>query len=107
MLKKYDPKFSKGSLFICTKCGKDFSKSDSERAEDLKKDLRSELKEFDAHKKIRVMVSGCLGVCIKDEQAFAYYPNDGREGNAEVYTTTSDYKESKQDILDFIKSKVT
>lgn len=103
MLKNYSPKFTQGSLFICTKCGKDFSDSKPERAEKLKSDLRSELKEIDVHKKIRVMTSGCLGLCKKDEQTFAYYPN---YGEMEMLTTSDDFKTSKQDILNFIKTKV-
>ena len=103
MLKNYSPKFTQGSLFICTKCSKDFSDSKPERAEKLKSDLRFELKEIDVHKKIRVMTSGCLGLCKKDEQTFAYYPN---YGEMEMLTTSDDFKTSKQDILSFIKTKV-
>jgi predicted metal-binding protein len=102
-MKKYDPKFSHGSLFICNKCGKDFSEPD--HAEHLKSALRSELKNNnDDHKKMRVMVSGCLGVCQKGEQAFAYYPN---EGELELYTTDSNkFEKSKIEILDFIIKKL-
>lgn len=102
-MKKYSPKFSEGSLFICSKCGKDFSEPDN--ADNLKSALRSELKNYnDAHKKIRVMVSGCLGVCEKGEQVFGYYPN---KGEMELYTTDSNkFDKSKNEILDFIKTKV-
>lgn len=102
-MKKYNPKFSLGSLFICSKCGKDFSEPDN--ADNLKSALRSELKNYnEAHKKVRVMVSGCLGVCEKGEQVFAYYPN---EGEMELYTTDSNkFEKSKNEILDFIKEKV-
>jgi predicted metal-binding protein len=102
-MKKYNPKFSLGSLFICSKCGKDFSEPDN--ADNLKSALRSELKNYnEAHKQVRVMVSGCLGLCEKGEQAFAYYPN---EGEVELYTTDSNkFEKSKIEILDFIKSKL-
>lgn len=103
MLKKYNPKFTKGSLFICSKCGKDFSKPDADRAEKLKTDLRAELKSIDAHSKVRVMVSGCLGVCIKDEQTFAYCPNSGE---IDLQTTSNDYSIAKTNILDFVKTKI-
>ncbi|AZZ35760.1 hypothetical protein CIK05_02735 [Bdellovibrio sp. qaytius] len=103
MLKNYNPKFTKGSLFICTKCGKDFSDPKPERAEKLKSDLRSDLKEIDAHKKIRVMTSGCLGLCQKDEQTFAYYPN---YGEMEMLSTSDDFKTAKSDILTYIKTKL-
>lgn len=97
MLKNYNPKFTKGSLFICSKCNKDGA------AEKLKSDLRTELKELEAHKKVRVMTSGCLGLCQKDEQTFAYYPNFGE---MEMLTTSDDLKTAKQDILNFVKTKV-
>lgn len=102
-MKKYNPKFSLGSLFICSKCGQDFSEPDN--ADNLKSALRSELKkDNEAHKKVRVMVSGCLGVCEKGEQVFAYYPN---EGKMELYTTDSNkFEKSKSEILEFIKLKL-
>lgn len=102
-MKKYNPKFSLGSLYICSKCGKDFSEPDN--ADKLKSDLRSDLKNYnDAHKKVRVMVSGCLGVCEKGEQVFAYYPN---QGEMELCTTDSNkFEKSKNEILDFIKTKI-
>lgn len=102
-MKKHNPKFSIGSLFICSKCGKDFSEPD--HANNLKSSLRSELKSFnEAHKKIRVMVSGCLGVCSSGDQAFAYYPNDGK---IELFTSESNKLEkSKEEIFNFLKSKI-
>ncbi len=101
-MKNYDFKFTIGSLFICSKCGKSFD--DSERAEKLKTDLRAELSKDGSQKKVRVMVGSCLGVCEGGAQTFAYYPNQGK---AEVYTTVSDYETSRDEILDFVKSKVT
>lgn len=106
---KHVPKFTQAGIFICNKCGKDFSEPDN--AENLKTSLRAELKnENKDHLKIRVMVSSCLGVCEKGEQAFAYSPN---KGDLEVYTVPKN--ELKQDkgnppghetILKFIKSKL-
>lgn len=91
-MNKHTPKFTIGSLYICSKCGKDFSAPDN--AEDLKSSLRSELKnENKDHLKIRVMVSGCLGVCEKGEQAFAYYPN---QGPVEVYSIEK--KQLQEDV---------
>lgn len=101
-MKSYEPKFSVGSLFICSKCGKDFNQL--ENAEKLKSDLRLELKNLDdAHKKIRVMVSGCLGVCESGSQAFGYYPN---QGSVELYVTSNQYQEAQAEILDLIKKKI-
>lgn len=107
-MKKHNPKFSVGSLYLCNKCGLKFN--NSENAEQLKSSLRSELKnENNDHKKIRVMVSGCLGICESGEQVFSYYPN---EGLAEIYAI--DQAELSQDnqaqgfksILHFINNKI-
>lgn len=102
MLKKFNPKFNTGSLFICSKCGQGFDQPAPDQAEKLKTDLRAELKAIDAHTKVRVMVSGCLGICEKNEQTFAYYPN---QGEIEVYTTSKDFSEAKTAILNFVKNK--
>lgn len=103
-----EPKFSLGSLYICNKCGKDFSAP--ENADQLKISLRAELKEMDkSSHKIRVMVSGCLGVCEPGEQAFAYYPNSG---NMELYSidnkelTAEVNSKGQRIILDFLKRKL-
>lgn len=100
-MKSYEFKFSTGSLFICSKCGKSFD--DPDRAEKLKTDLRAELAKDGSQKKIRVMVGSCLGICEDGFQTFAYYPNTGK---AEVYTTENNYDTSKTEILNFIKTKV-
>lgn len=101
MIKKVEPKFSVGSLFICSKCGQGFNSLD--QAEKLKTELRTDLKNIEAHKKIRIMVSGCLGICEKDHQTFAYCPNEGR---TEVYITDKNFSIAKSEILDFVQNKI-
>ncbi len=98
MLKKFDPVFKTGSLFLCSKCGVSFDKP--ENAEQLKVQLRQQLKTEQLHSEVRVMVSGCLGVCQDDEQAFAFYPN---QGPVELYTATADQAQAAQEILTFIR----
>lgn len=102
-MKTYDFKFSTGSLFICSKCGKSFDNPEPDRAEKMKADLKGELAKNEAHKKVRVMVSSCLGVCINNEQTFAYFPHQGKP---EVYTTEPSYDENRAEILKFIKTKI-
>lgn len=97
-MKAYNPKFSEAGLFICTKCGKDFDKP--EYAEKLKSKLREKLKETGAHKEVRVMVSGCLGVCEKEQQAYGYFPNNGP---IELYATDDSYEDAFDEILNLIK----
>jgi len=103
MLKKYSPKYSIGSLYICTKCGQSFDEPQTDFAEKLKTDLRSQLKSIDAHTKVRVMTSGCIGVCQNNEQTFGYYPHDGK---AEIYTTDSVAEVAREEIYNLIKEKL-
>lgn len=99
-MKSYPTKFSQGALYICSKCGKDFNQSDF--AEDLKTSLREKLKEGELNKKIRVMVSGCLGLCIKGQQAVVYHPN---QGQIELYAIENPENASGQ-IYEYIKGKI-
>lgn len=99
-MKSYNPKFSAGAVFICQKCGKDFDKP--EYAEKLKSELRDELKKHDEHKKVRVMVSGCLGVCESGQQAFGHFPMNGK---IELFATDDSYKDAFDEILQVIRGK--
>ena len=49
------------------------------------------------------MTSGCLGLCVPEEQTVAFFPNDGQ---SEIFTTTLIESEAKREILEFIKSKI-
>ncbi len=95
-------KYSVGSLFICSKCGQGFNKPD--QAETLKTELRAELKKTEEAQKIRVMVGSCLGVCAPERQTFAYFPH---EGKAEIYSAPAALLESKEDILNLIRQKLS
>lgn len=100
-MKTFTPKFSVGSLFVCSKCGQGFDAP--EQAEKLKNELRADLKNIDAHTKVRVMVGSCLGICEKDQQTFAYYPNTG---SLEIHTTDKKFSTAKGEILDLVKQKI-
>lgn len=100
-MKSYETPWSVGSVFICNKCGAAFEKPDN--AENLKKDLRVYLKEKDAHKKVRVMVSGCLDICEKPEQAVMYQSN---EGPTKVFTVSSNYEESLAELKNILDKKI-
>lgn len=101
MIKKYSTPWEVGSLFICNKCGAKFNQPNL--AEELKTDLRKELKQNEQQTKIRVIVSGCLNVCYPEEQTFSFQPIDGK---TEVYTTALDKNTATQEISDFIKQKL-
>lgn len=101
MTKKYDVPWEVGSLFICTKCGAKFDQPTL--AEEVKNDLRKDLKTRDQTQKIRVMTSGCLNVCYPEEQTFAFMPNNGP---TEVYTTRLDKQMAFSGIQEFLKKKL-
>lgn len=100
-MKNYDTPWTVGSVFICNKCGAAFDKPNN--AEDLKKDLRGYLKEKEAHKQIRVMVSGCLNICDKNEQAVAYQPVNGL---TEVFTVDKKYDAAVKDLKTILDKKI-
>lgn len=100
-MKPFETPWSVGSMLICNKCGKTFDKP--ENADKLKSDLRVFLKESDNHKKIRVMVSGCLNVCISDEQAIVYQPV---EGKTQTFTVEKNYEKSLKEIKTILVEKL-
>ena len=100
-MKIFDTPWTSGSLLICNKCGKSFGRT--ENADLLKFDLKSYLKETESHKKIRVMVTGCLDVCQKDEQAVVFHPIKGK---AQVFTVVQDYKTAFNDLKEFLNKKI-
>lgn len=100
-MKNYSTPWTTGSMFICSKCGTAFEKADN--AENLKKDLRGYLKGKDAHQKIRVIVSGCLNICEKTEQAVMYQPTVGA---TEVFTVSKEYQESLSDLKSVLDKKL-
>ncbi len=78
-----------GSVFICSKCGAKFN--EPQIADEAKSEMRKFQKAAETQGQIRVIVSGCLGVCYPEKQTFAFMPVDGA---TEVYTT-----ELKKDTL--------
>ncbi len=100
-MKTYNTPWTTGSLLLCNKCGKSFGQI--ENAENLKADLKNYLKETESHKKIRVMVSGCLNICQKEEQAVVFQPTDGK---AHVFTVDQDYKTALGELKEFLNKKL-
>ncbi|MCC2677583.1 MAG: hypothetical protein K0R29_159 [Pseudobdellovibrio sp.] len=71
-----------GAVLVCSKCGAKFNQPNS--AEETKSEVRKWQKANETQEKIRVIVSGCLGVCYPERQTFSYMPVNGP---TEVYTT--------------------
>ena len=100
-MKKYDTPWKIGSVFICNKCGNGFGEPES--AEKLKTSLRTQLKTIDAHKKIRVMVTGCLNVCNKEQQNVMYQPVNGK---SEIFTVGTDFDANLTELNQLILNKL-
>lgn len=91
-----------GSIFICTKCGGKFNNSNL--AEEVKTEIRKKQKEEETQTKIRVIPSGCLGVCYPEKQTIGYMPVDGK---TEIYTTDLNKEVILQEVSDLIKKKIS
>lgn len=99
-------KWTMGALLICERCGKSFVhgtvKESGEPAENLKKFLKSQLKDQGLSGDIRVMTSSCLGICEDNKQALTYLPSAGT--GVETYTVHPE--EDREEILHYLKGKL-
>lgn len=91
-----------GSLFICSKCGAKFNQPTL--AEEVKTEIRKEQKANDTQTKVRVVVSGCLGVCFPEKQTIAFMPVSG---TTEVYTCELVREQIVKDISEIIEKKTS
>lgn len=91
-----------GSIFICTKCGAKFNEPNM--AEEVKSEIRKKQKNDETQGKIRVVTSGCLGVCYPEKQTFAFMPTDGK---TEVYTSELNKQIVLREIAEFLEKKIT
>jgi hypothetical protein len=93
--------WSIGSVLICSKCGAKFNQTNI--AEEVKSELRKLQKAQETQDKIRVIVSGCLGVCYPEKQTFTFMPVNGP---TEIYTTDLNKEVLASDIKDLIALKL-
>ena len=87
-----------GSVLVCSKCGAKFNQPNL--AEEVKTEVRKQQKADGTQSKIRVIATGCLGVCYPEKQTIAFLPINGA---TEMYTTTLD----KEVVLAEVKKIVT
>lgn len=90
-----------GSIFICTKCGGKFNQSTL--AEEVKSEIRKKQKTDETQDQIRVITSGCLGVCYPEKQTFIFMPV---EGKTEVYTAELNKPVVLQEIAELLDKKL-
>lgn len=104
-MKKEENPWSTGIVMVCTKCSKAISpeslKEEGNTGENLKNFLKKSLKESGDAKKIRVVTSSCLDVCIKEYQALTYAPVDGDTETFIVHP-----EKDRAEILAFLKEKI-
>ncbi len=93
--------WEKGSIFICNKCGAKLNEPNL--AEEVKSEIRKKQKADETQGLIRVVVSGCLGVCYPEKQTFAFMPVDGK---TEVYTSELNKQIVLDDISDLLEKKL-
>ena len=90
-----------GSVLICSKCGAKFNQPTM--AEEVKSEMRKWQKAQETQEKIRVIVSGCLGVCYPEKQTFSFMPVNGP---TEVYTTELNKESLVADVRELIERKL-
>jgi len=103
-IEKQETAWSEAVVLICEKCGKSLEglklKEDGNASENLKKYLKSQMKERGHGKQIRVVNSGCLDICIKNEVAVSYNPVDTTKHRQETFTVHPEH--DREDILNFL-----
>ena len=90
-----------GSILICSKCGAKFNQPNL--AEEVKTEVRKVQKSEGTQGKIRVIVTGCLGVCYPEKQTVAFLPTNG---STEMYTTALDKEIVLEEVKKLIAEKV-
>lgn len=95
--------WEKGLVLICTKCGAKFNETVT-LAEEVKTEIRKKQKEADTLTQIRVIPSGCLGVCYPEKQTIAYMPV---EGKTELFTTELKKDVVLREVSDLLEKKIS
>jgi len=103
-MKREENPWSEGILLVCTKCSKSISpsmlKEEGNAGENLKMFLKKNLKESGDGKKIRVVTTSCLDVCMDDFQAVAY-----AEAAGATETMILHPEKERDELLTFLKEK--
>ena len=104
-MKSESVSWSKGITLVCMKCSKAISpellKEEGHPGEKLRDYLKAAFKESGDSKNIRVVMSGCLSVCLKDTQAVAFL---SRQGESEVWSLHPELE--KEELLGKLRQKL-
>ncbi|WP_413289993.1 (2Fe-2S) ferredoxin domain-containing protein [Bdellovibrio sp. HCB337] len=105
-VEKQKTAWSDAVVLICEKCGKSLDdlklKEDGNASENMKKYLKSQMKERGHGKQIRVINSGCLDICIKNKVAVSYNPIDTNKHTQQTFTVHPE--EDREQILSYLIS---
>jgi predicted metal-binding protein len=103
-MKREENPWSEGILLVCTKCSKSISpsmlKEEGNAAENLKMFLKKSLKDSGDGKKIRVVTTSCLDVCIDDFQAVTYAETAGATETMILHP-----EKERDELLAYLKEK--
>jgi hypothetical protein len=106
-IEKQPTPWSEAVVTICEKCGKSLQglklKEEGNAAENLKRYLKSRFKAGDDPKKVRVVTSSCLDVCIKDKVALSYNPAAGSKRSQQVLTVHPE--EDREQLFQILSKK--
>ena len=104
-MKREENPWSEGILLVCTKCSKSISssmlKEEGNAGENLKMFLKKSLKDSGDGKKIRVVTSSCLDICIDDTQAVTYAEAAGATESMVLHP-----EKDREELLQYLKAKI-
>ena len=89
-----------GTVLVCSKCGGKFNQPNL--AEEVKTEVRKQQKADGTQSKIRVIATGCLGVCYPEKQTVAFLPVNGP---TEMFTTALEKEVVLQEVKTLVAQK--
>ncbi|HEY8269269.1 MAG TPA: (2Fe-2S) ferredoxin domain-containing protein [Pseudobdellovibrionaceae bacterium] len=103
-VEKQKTSWSEAVVLVCEKCGKSLDglklKEDGNASDNLKKYLKSQLKQHGYGKQVRVVNSSCLDICIKNKVAVSYNPVDTSKHQQQTFTVHPE--EDREQILNYL-----
>lgn len=103
-VEKQKTAWSEAVVLICEKCGKSLDDlklhEGGNASENMKKYLKSQLKEQGFGKQIRVVNSGCLDICLKNKVAISYNPTDTTKHAQQTFTVHPE--QDREQILNYL-----
>jgi predicted metal-binding protein len=103
-IEKQPTPWTEAIITICEKCGKSLDDlkliEEGNAAENLKRYLKGRFRTTENPKKVRVVTSSCLDVCIKNKVALSYNPVAGSKQTQQVFTVHPE--EDREELFQLI-----